>query len=159
MKVRGFLREDLPAILAIQADCPGAAEWRDEDYWRLAADPGGIILVAELESETPPRIAGFAAFHRVMDEAELRNLAVDPPHQRRGIGKALLEAAANRLLQAGAKRLFLEVRASNEPARRLYHSLGFELRSTRKDYYRDPTEDALVMERWLSAPLEHEPVS
>lgn len=145
MKIRQFTKEDLPAFIAIQAKSPEAARWLEPDYVRLDEDPGGMILVAELETMTPPKVLGFAAFHRVIDEAELRNIAVDPEHRHQGVGKALLEKARKRLLEAGAKRVFLEVRASNKPALGLYYSVGFGLHSQRKDYYRDPPEDGYVL--------------
>lgn len=145
MKTRPFEREDLPAILAIQNKSAGAARWQDSDYLRLASEPGGMIIVAELETMTPPKVLGFAAFQRLIDEAELRNIAVDPEHQHQGVGKALLLEARKHLLQSGAKRVFLEVRKSNKPALTLYYSAGFALLSERKEYYRDPTEDAFVL--------------
>ena len=113
---------------------------------------GGMILVAELETMLPPKVLGFATFQRLVDEAELWNLAVDPEHQHQGVGKALLEDARKRLLQLGAKRIFLEVRPSNKSALGLYYSVGFGLHSQRKDYYRDPIEDAYVLSLELYAP-------
>ena len=111
-----------------------------------------MILVAELETMTPPKVLGFAAFHRVIDEAELRNIAVDPNHQHQGVGRALLEEAGKRLIEAGTKRILLEVRPSNKAALGLYYSLGFGLRSLRKDYYRNPQEDALILALELFPP-------
>lgn len=152
MKIRPLAKEDLPAILVIQDRNPQAARWIGRDYTRLAEEPGGTILVAELETMTPPKVLGFAAFHRVIDEAELRNLAIDPEHQHQGVGKALLEVARKRLMEAGAKQIFLEVRPSNKPALGLYYSVGFGLHARRKDYYRDPQEDAYVLSLHLFPP-------
>jgi len=145
MKIRQFERQDLQALIAIQNKTPESARWLEADYIRLAADPGGIILVAELETMTPPKVMGFVAFLRLIDEAELLNLAVDPEHHHQGIGKALLEEARKQLLQAGTKQVFLEVRQSNKVAQQLYYAAGFGLHSMRKDYYREPPEDAYVL--------------
>jgi len=139
-------------MLGIQERCDELARWLEADYLGLAEDPGGLILVAELETTEPPQILGFAAFHRVIDEAELRNIGVHPEHQRQGVGRALLEAGRKRLREAGAKRIFLEVRPSNEPALGLYYSRGFWMYRLRKDYYRDPHEDALVLALELFPP-------
>jgi [ribosomal protein S18]-alanine N-acetyltransferase len=145
MKTRQFEREDLQTILAIQNKSTGAARWQEADYLHLASEPGGLIVVAVLETMTPPKVLGFAAFQRLIDEAELRNIAVDPEHLHQGVGKALLEEARKHLVHAGTKRVYLEVRKSNKPALALYHSVGFALQSERKEYYRDPMEDAYVL--------------
>jgi ribosomal-protein-alanine acetyltransferase len=152
MKVRQYEKQDLFEILALQAKNPLAAQWKELDYAQLAADPRGTILVAELETMTPVKVLGFVAFYRIIDEAELRNIAVDPAHQHQGVGKALLAEGHRRLLEAGAKRVFLEVRQSNKAALALYYSAGFGLHSQRKDYYHDPREDAYVLSLELFPP-------
>ena len=116
-----------------------------DDYGQLTGDPRGMVLVAEIEGRTPPRVLGFSVFNQVDEEAELWNIAVAPQYQRQGVAKALLRETCRRLSAAGAQRLFLEVRGSNTPAIELYHSLGFTLLASRKDYYQNPGEDALVM--------------
>jgi len=153
MKVRLYSKEDLHAIVALQAKCQEeTARWTAGDYQRLAEDPQGMVLVADLETMDPPKILGFAAFHRIIDEVELRNMAVDPDHREQGVGRALLEDARRRLLEAGAKRVFLEVRTSNKPALALYYSMGFAIHSLRKDYYREPQEDGYVLSLEIHPP-------
>jgi ribosomal-protein-alanine N-acetyltransferase len=153
MKIRAFTSDDLAAVHAIQVKCPQAAQWRPEDYLQLAGDSLGTMVVAEDEISSPAEVVGFTAFHRVMDEAELRNIAVDASHQRKGVGRGLLTEGIRVLQEHGVRRIFLEVRASNQPARALYVSLGFQLIYTRHDYYHDPVEDALVMACDISAIL------
>jgi ribosomal-protein-alanine N-acetyltransferase len=150
MRIRKVIDDDLEAIVSIQSKTPQAAKWTQADYANLAGDPLGLILVAELDTMSPPTIAGFAAFHRVMDEAELRNMAVAPAHQRQGVGRELLAEGRRRLLEQGVRQIYLEVRASNISAQRLYYSSGFGLRSRRCDYYNDPREDGLVLSLELS---------
>jgi ribosomal-protein-alanine N-acetyltransferase len=145
MKIRAFAGDDLAAVYAIQLMCPQAAQWRQEDYLQLARNPGGTILVAEVEGANPQEVAGFAVFHRVMDEAELRNIAIAPAHQRQGIARALLQAGIRTLQGFGVRQVFLEVRALNQPALAFYRAAEFQLLYTRRDYYHDPVEDALVM--------------
>ena len=152
MKIRQFEKEDLYQLLAIQERGPETGGWSQADYLHLAEQPGGLILVAELETMDPPNVLGFAAYYRVIDEAELQNLAVHPEHRHQGLGSALLEEGSKRLLQLGAKRIFLEVRTSNKPALELYFAMGFGMHSLRKDYYRAPQEDALVLARELFPP-------
>jgi len=145
MHIRNAREDDLEAIIEIQSKAPEVAPWTAGDYANLAADPLGLLLVAELDRMGPPAVAGFAAFHYLMDEAELRNLAVDPAQRRQGVGRELVAEGRRRLLELGVRRLFLEVRASNIAAQRLYFSAGFRLFSLRMDYYRDPPEDALIL--------------
>jgi ribosomal-protein-alanine N-acetyltransferase len=149
-RIRPFADADLAAVYDVQLRCPQAAQWPAEDILHCAHDAGGTVLVAELEAANLPQVAGFAVFHRVIDEAELRNLAVDPAHRRKGVARALL-AAGIRLLQGlRVQQMFLEVRASNQPALAFYTSLGFRLLYTRRDYYQAPREDAVVMALNLS---------
>ena len=119
MRIRKASKEDLAAIIGIQRKTAQAAQWTPADYANLASDPSGLILVAEFDTMIPPMMVGFVAFHRVIDEAELRNMAVDPARQRQGVGRQLLAEGRRRLLEQGAKQIYLEVRATNLPAQRL----------------------------------------
>ena len=152
VQIREFSKDDLNAILEIQNACKGIAAWRAHEYEQLAADPRGLLLVAVCEDRLLPEIVGFSALYRVDGEAELWNIAVAPTHRRRGIGRALLREAFERLADAGAHRVFLEVRESNLTAVEMYHSLGFVPLSRRKDYYLHPKEDALVLVHKLANP-------
>ncbi len=153
MKIRQYDRKDLHALLAIQEKNPVAPQWAARDYERAAEEPGGLLLVAELETMEPPKVLGFAVFRRIIDEAELLTMAVAPEHQRQGVGRALLAEAHRRLLEAGAKRVYLEVRPSNRAALKLYYGAGFGLHSQRKDYYHDPPEDAYILAIELFPPV------
>jgi len=145
MRIRQASEADLEAIVSVQNMTSQAARWTQADYASWVGDPAALILVAELDTATPPTIVGFAAFRRLLDEAELRNMAVDPAYQRRSVGRELLAQGRKRLAEQGVRRIYLEVRPSNLPALRLYYSEGFRLHSRRKDYYNDPPEDALVL--------------
>jgi ribosomal-protein-alanine N-acetyltransferase len=88
------------------------------------------------------RLAGFAvARHIAADEIEILNIGVDPPFRQRGIGRSLV----CELIGKNPGTVFLEVRQSNIAARKLYHSLGFEVAGVRQDYYSQPVESAIVM--------------
>lgn len=152
VKIRRFSRDDLNTVLEIQNACKLVAAWSADEYERLARDPRGMILVAELEGRIPATVLGFSVFYHLGEEAELWNIAVAPRFRRQGIAKAFLQEAFRRLSDSGAKKLFLEVRCSNASALELYHSFGFKLVARRKDYYCNPREDALVLVRML-APL------
>lgn len=128
-------------------------------YRSLLSD--GLVLVTDGDAHG---LAGLAAFSRVLDEATLLNLAVAPAFRGRGLARRLLRDAYPRLVALGVRRLLLEVRESNFPARGLYQAEGFVLDGRRPGYYpvtivREPAvqaggdsanrEDALLMSRML----------
>lgn len=92
-------------------------------------------------------IVGYWLLRQVLDEAELLDITVAPSRQGQGLGRALLGHMLELAVQAGAKTVFLEVRHSNDPARRLYAAHGFRQTGLRKAYYVGPhgREDALLM--------------
>jgi len=89
----------------------------------------------------------FAIF--IPDEAHIGNLAVDPTERRVGIAQRLLDELVRDAAEAGVRRLTLEVRASNNAARKFYYKNEFIDIAIRKNYYRSPVEDAIVMYRVL----------
>ena len=91
-------------------------------------------------------IVGYHCFWIVFEELRLMNLAVRDSIRRQGIGKALVREAIRVALDQAATRAVLEVRASNEPARSLYTTMGFVQVGTRPQYYTNPIEDAVLME-------------
>ena len=88
------------------------------------------------------RTIGFlVARQTAVDEREILNLAVDPAERRRGVARKLLESE----LQRPGNQWFLEVRASNTSAIKLYENIGFRAAGRRESYYTDPTESGIVM--------------
>jgi [ribosomal protein S18]-alanine N-acetyltransferase len=142
MRVRPFTPRDVPSVLAIQATAGIGDGWNEANYLNLASS-GGFVAVAE-EGE-PLHLLGFVALRRAFDEAEILSLAVDAPYRRRGTGRALVRSACEWMRREGIAAAWLEVRASNLAAIRLYSSTGFRFHSARKWYYRNPDEDADIM--------------
>ena len=93
------------------------------------------------------RIAGYVGSQTVMDETDMMNIAVHPDFRRKGIAEELVNALVHRLRNRGSRCLALEVRASNEPACKLYEKLGFSQIGRRPNYYRNPREDALILRK------------
>lgn len=91
------------------------------------------------------KVAGYAMFAFVFEEGELLNIAVDPALRGLGYGDRLLSHVTECALENKVENLFLEVRESNASARSLYKKHGFEELGVRKNYYRSPTEDAVIM--------------
>ncbi|MGE5175061.1 MAG: ribosomal protein S18-alanine N-acetyltransferase [Hyphomicrobiales bacterium] len=104
---------------------------------------GSYARVAELEG----KVVGYLLAILVVDEAHLGNLAVHPDHRRAGIAQRLLDDLLRTCRRTGVRRVTLEVRESNEGARKFYYRNEFIDVAIRKNYYRHPTEDAIVMLR------------
>jgi ribosomal-protein-alanine N-acetyltransferase len=112
---------------------------------QLAAElrqPGALGLVAEEAG----RIAGYALFRRVLDEAELLRLATDESWRRRGLATMLVERGLAQLRGAGCANVFLEAREDNAGAVAFYAGMGWQLDGRRKRYYADGA-DALLFRR------------
>ena len=93
------------------------------------------------------RVAGYIGSQTVMDETDMMNVAVHPDFRRQGIAEALVNGLVEHLKTMGSHCLTLEVRASNVPAISLYEKLGFSEIGRRKNYYRNPREDALILRK------------
>ena len=147
-----FLRRanacDVAALAALEAACfthPWTiAQVADE----VAGVEGGLVLVLEGRRHAGDPLGGiraYASFRQVVDELHVMNVAVAPGHRRQGLARFLLRFALGRAGRAGAARALLEVRAGNREALALYAALGFAPCGRRRDYYRDPVEDAVVL--------------
>ena len=104
-------------------------------------------LALWLVAEEDGRVAGYIGSQTCTDESDVMNVAVHPDFRRRGIAEALVNALVAELKAIESRCLTLEVRASNDPAIGLYEKLGFAEIGRRKNYYRNPREDALIMRK------------
>lgn len=100
-----------------------------------------------LVAEDGEKVAGYVGSQTVLGESDMMNLAVHPDCQRQGIGEKLVLALIDGLKARGSHCLTLEVRESNLPAQSLYEKLGFQEVGRRKNYYRSPREDALILRK------------
>ena len=135
---------DLDAVLAIEAES-FTSPWTREMYVSELEHVG--VSFCYLARDETRQTLGFCSFWRVLDELHVNNLAVAHAHRRRGIATALMTFVLNEGARLGAHRATLEVRRSNEAARRLYERLGFVAAGVRRAYYTNPIEDALVLWR------------
>ena len=92
-------------------------------------------------------VAGYVGSQTVLGETDMMNIAVHPACRRNGVGRKLVLELISRLKEQGSHALILEVRASNDPAIRLYEQLGFVQVGRRPNYYSQPKEDALILRK------------
>ena len=117
--------------------------WSENSVASELQNPLSLWLVA-MDGE---RLAGYVGSQTVLGESDMMNVAVDEDYRRQGVGKMLIEALMEYLKAREGHCLTLEVRDSNTPARNLYASLGFSQIGRRKNYYRNPREDALILRK------------
>jgi len=147
--LRPMRRDDLRAVLEIEKRV-FPRPWSRALFDRELRNPRARMVVAvPAAEEEEPAVLGYSSSWVVADEAHLLNLAVHPRYQGAGIGRCLLEAVIDDSRQRGARVVFLEVRAGNIVARRLYRRLGFRDLGVRRGYY-GPGQDAIVMELRLA---------
>jgi len=146
--IRAMTREDLDSVRRLEAATPEAPHWTRAVYGRFLSEenPDKRIFVAADGGRT----LGFAAAQVVGDVCELDSLVVDVTARRAGFGAALLAALKEWARQSGAVRVELEVRAGNTLAIAFYERAGFSTDGRRRNYYREPDEDAVLM----SCPLQ-----
>ena len=93
------------------------------------------------------QVVGYVGSQSVLGWADMMNIAVSPQYRRQGIARELVERLETALRANDVTSLTLEVRASNEPAKALYETLGFSQVGRRPNYYRNPKEDALILRK------------
>jgi ribosomal-protein-alanine N-acetyltransferase len=143
VELRRIDARDLDAVEVIErASYP--TPWSRSMFAAELRKPGSIAIGAFTEDG---ELAGYAFVSRYVDAWHVMNVAVAPASRRRGIATTLLERLFE-VTESDPRRGFtLEVRVSNADAIRLYERLGFEARGTRRGYYTDNREDALIMWR------------
>ena len=154
--VRAARDSDIDSVLAIER-ASFADPWGRDSFETAIHLDRMLFLVAEgsLADEGgrtdygKREVLGFVVALLLLDEAEVADLAVVPAARGRGIGGLLLDHVTADAHAVGVRSLYLEVRESNVSARALYDSRSFTHVGRRRGYYRNPTEDALLMRQDL----------
>jgi ribosomal-protein-alanine N-acetyltransferase len=146
ISIERMTEHDLVEVCAIE-EMSDLSAWGWEAYHNeMQSGTDTMMLVARIDSSSSEwGIAGFIVARFVADELHVNNVAVRPEFRGRGLGCALLGTTLNGARQRNINIAQLEVRAGNAGAQSLYRRCGFEAVGRRKNYYRNPTEDALLM--------------
>ena len=147
--LRDMRREDLPAVLDIERRS-FAQPWSRAFFEKELATPFARLVVVVEGAVPRPQVIGYTCRWRVTDEVHLLNVAVHPERRGLGHGRALVAGVVGEAEAARARVVYLEVRAGNVIARRLYRHLGFKDLGVRRGYY-GPGQDAIVMELRLGS--------
>lgn len=146
MKLRRLEKADVSQTVLLEQKC-FSVPWSEASLYQdivnndlaryYGAFDGNEMLIA------------YMGYWKVLEQAHVTNVAVDPAWRRRGVGKRLFGYVLQEAAKEGVESLTLEVRPSNEAALALYRSFGLEEQGRRRHYYSDNGEDALIL--WLSA--------
>jgi len=118
----------------------GAEGWTENGIAETL-NRNGHYFVCEIDGQ----IIGHGGFTAVLDEGDITNIAVRPEFWRKGLASKILEAMISAANSQNLKFLTLEVRSQNTPAIKLYEKYGFTVRGERKNFYREPTDNAKIM--------------
>ena len=148
-----LMRSDALFLVAAEALDPEELESEEpesEESESEALDPENLETEEFETEENAERILGYCGIIMAADEGDITNVSVKKDLQGQGIGTMLIQELVSQTEKMGIQTIFLEVRKSNAAALALYEKQGFERMGVRKNYYTDPTEDAITMSRKLS---------
>lgn len=149
VQISEMTADDVEAVYGIEKSSFNNP-WSLEDIRKTIDEEYGYIYKPYVAKDEDGNIRGFVILMIVEDEAEIADIAVDPSSRGLGIGKLLLSYALDYARFYGITNIYLEVRETNEVAKSLYISSGFEPVGVRRNYYKNPTEDAIIMKKTLS---------
>ena len=149
---QGFVREDTPVLVELDASrvhevcileqrCypnPWSSQLIEIEFTKEISYRLGILIGG--------KVAAYSFSYLIPQDLHLLNIAVAPEFRGRGYGRFLLSTILTRSVGQGVTCVSLEVRPSNTIARDLYRSFGFRQIAVRKNYYRDNSEDALLLQ-------------
>lgn len=145
IEINNMTNEDTEEIARIEKEC-FSTPWSQEGLISELSNDGAVFLTARKNGE----IAGYMGMHIVLDECYIANVAVKPKFRRQGIADKLLDTAEKTAMDKNCAFISLEVRVSNAPAIALYEKRGYVSLGERKNFYSDPTENALIMTKTFS---------
>ena len=142
MIIREMRMDDVSAIAELEKVC-FSDPWSESSIASEVNNPLSYWLVAVEHG----KVVGYVGSQSVLDSADMMNIAVSPEFRRQGIGEKLILALTDHLRKNRVIALLLEVRVSNAQAIRIYEKFGFVEVGRRRNYYRNPKEDALILRK------------
>ncbi len=139
--IREMQVKDVSAVAVLEAMC-FSEPWSEQAFLDALKQTEALLLVAVGMDDKP---LGYCGIYLSADEGEITNVAVCPDYRKRGIADAILTAVFAKAQKRGTQTVYLEVRESNISAQKLYEKHGFVSCGIRKNFYRKPTEHAIVM--------------
>lgn len=137
--IRSMTGLDIPSVVKIDRDIHYSS-WTEEWFYRALEAPYRTYVM-----EQDYQVIGFAVMRYLFEESELLNIGIEKNKQGQGYGKQLFLYLIKAAQQKNIRHIFLEVRSSNQAARRLYKKCGFKEINVRKAYYQWPQiEDAVI---------------
>ena len=141
--VRRAGEADVPAIAALERAC-FSEPWSEGALTDTLRSPYAVLFCAVLPDEAGT-IASYGGLYLLGEDADITNVATHPAYRRRGAAAAVLEALLDCARAHGVCAVHLEVRRPNAAAAALYRAHGFTVDGTRPRYYKNPSEDAVLM--------------
>lgn len=142
VEIRRMIPEDIPEVAALEAAC-FSEPWSEQAFSDALQQPDALMVVAMQTNDGKQTLAGYCGIYLSLDE--ITNVAVCPEYRKQGIADQILDVVFVEAKKRGTEKIYLEVRESNLPAQRLYQKHGFASCGMRKNFYRKPTEHAIVM--------------
>jgi ribosomal-protein-alanine N-acetyltransferase len=140
LEITSMQREHIVAVVALERECQLSSRGED-GYLTLLQDERWLLLIAMQSLQ----VVGVFMGLMIIDEFQIDNIAVADRYRKKGIATELLSTAIGIAKKKGMVTAILEVRASNSSALKLYERCGFIITGRRKNYYQNPSDDALLM--------------
>jgi [ribosomal protein S18]-alanine N-acetyltransferase len=141
MEIVRMSTNDIPDVSRIERASFTTVWPTDAFYNELSTNKLAHYFVGKLEG----RIVAYGGIWVILEDSHITTVAVDPNLRGRGLGEAMVLKLIDEGIERGAAWMTLEVRTSNVSAQQLYRKYGFTTVTTRKGYYSDDNENALVM--------------
>lgn len=142
LKILPMQKDDLDDVLRLEENAYGDHHWSKESFFNELNNELAKYFCA---FDARGKLVGYCGIWEILEEAHITNIAVSPEHRRKHIGEALLKKIIDTCYKDFVKYITLEVRVSNKAAIGLYEKYSFKSLGTRKGYYQNNNEDALIM--------------